>query len=603
MVCPTMKDSIARSMYPWFVAAFKSVPSTDVFAFISRFLQTVTLPLFRSTTDESHMFNWPHVLECWHAVLNLSADRGATIRFITETLLGFYGTSEDLDLCIRALFSEMCFSLQDAAPCYSLLRQEFASTASLPPSDSLASFMSWSVPMPLPLSQRTEACAIVIADTMEMNPSLLSDNWSELLSFAFVAERCVSGSPAWLPLVRQMRKVMDAEDKTLNEMCSAISAEVLSEVHVSFLKILASSFEDICHISQLHALKYAAQTMPLDSESWAKEWTYVTVLLLKVNTSLFGEWLRQLQAHLASNSLASTDLIHSVPALLTVLAHVISQEAKELPGSIRQTLVDMKPLLVDVAAQVSRSLPPQHQDFVNRIISRNTIQSHAIFSFFARCLWIPSSFAHSLNCISVLLRQLPDCDTRRSLLCSSWIAIGAAVLCREPGVLVQLREMTQLSLLPQRLGAGASSSSSSSGSWFVVQSLQEFLIQEESDSRARLAKSVTAALPAAAATVASPVQATATRRASSIALAGLSASPSNVNQSIKRRLSVAQMSKTTSSSSSGTNEEDTFEMRRIWRFCDSMIAAFSEEAVVDSFLCDPPPPPHPAVAFNVFSRV
>jgi hypothetical protein len=143
--------------------------------------------------------------------------------------------------------------------------------------------------------------------------------------------------------------------------------------------------------------------------------------------------------------------------------------------------------------------------------------------------------------------------------------------------------MTQLSLLPQRLGAGASSSSS--GSWFVVQSLQEFLIQEESDSRARLAKSVTAALPAAAAaTVASPVQATATRRASSIALAGLSASPSNVNQSIKRRLSVAQMSKTTSSSSSGTNEEDTFEMRRIWRFCDSMIAAFSEEAVVDSFL-------------------
>jgi hypothetical protein len=31
---------------------------------------------------------------------------------------------------------------------------------------------------------------------MEMNPSLLSDNWSELISFAFVAERCLSGSPA-----------------------------------------------------------------------------------------------------------------------------------------------------------------------------------------------------------------------------------------------------------------------------------------------------------------------------------------------------------------------------------------------------------------------
>jgi hypothetical protein len=121
------------------------------------------------------------------------------MRFVNRLgkgLLEFYGTSEDLDLCICALFSEMCFCLQDAAPCYSLLRKEFASTASLPPSDSLASFMSWSLPMHQQLSQRTEACAIVIADTMEMNPSLLSDNWSELISFAFVAERCVSGSPA-----------------------------------------------------------------------------------------------------------------------------------------------------------------------------------------------------------------------------------------------------------------------------------------------------------------------------------------------------------------------------------------------------------------------
>ncbi len=582
LVCPAMKESIARSMQPWFVAAFASVPATGMFAFMSRLLLNVSLPLFRGATDESHMFNWPHVLECWRAVLDMSADREATIRFITETLLGFYGSSEDLDLCIRALFSEFCFSLEDAAPCYSLLRQEFTSNVSLPSSDSLASFMSWTVPAPVPVSQRTEACAIVIADTMEMNPSLLSDNWSDLLSFAFVAERCISGSTSWLPLVRQLRKVMDAENKTLHEMCTAISHKVLHEVHVSFLRILASSFEDIFHLSQLHALKYAAQTMPLDSESWAREWTYVAVLLMKVNTDLIGEWLRQLQAHIASNALAPSSLIHVVPALLTIVAHEISHEAKDIPGSIRRTLVDIKPLVIDVTAQVSRRLSQQHHDALNRIIFNNSIQSRAIFSFFARCLWIAPSFSSSLTCIAELLQQLPDCDTRQSLLCGSWIAIGAAVLCREPGVLAQLREMVRPTQLPQRHGTAPDSSS-----WVVVQALQDFITQDESESQT--AASISAAAPAASAVaiaVASPMQGSGNRRASSIALAGLTASPSSVNQSIKRRLSVAQMSSLSSSGAGGSGAKvgDTFEMRRIWRFCDSMIAAFGEDAVVDSFL-------------------
>ncbi len=122
--------------------------------------------------------NWPRVLECWHAVLDSSKDRAAAVRQISEVLLSSYGSSEELDLCIRALFSELCFSLADATPCYALLRRE------LPPREALSDFISWPLNMPLPLSQRTDACALVIADTMEMNPSLLSDNWCELLSFA-----------------------------------------------------------------------------------------------------------------------------------------------------------------------------------------------------------------------------------------------------------------------------------------------------------------------------------------------------------------------------------------------------------------------------------
>jgi hypothetical protein len=572
VVCVVMKDSIARLMQPWFAAAFEMTHPSQISELLSRLLRNVSLPLFKSTAEESQTYNWPRVLECWHAVLDSSKDRSAAIRLVSEILLNSYGSSEDLDLCIRALFSELCFSLQDASSCYALLRREFASTATLPPSNELSDFISWSAPMPLPLSQRTDACALVIADTMEMNPSLLSDNWSELLSFAFVAERCFHGSPAWLPLVRQLRKVMDAENKTLAEMCLAISPEVLGEIHVSFLKILAASLEDIGHVSQLHALKFAAQTMPLESEAWASEWTYVVLLLIKVNVNLIGEWLRLLQSQLASNSILPAHVIRTVPALLTIFAHDISKEAKEASGTSKPTMVDMRPLLVDVAAQVSRRLPPQHHASLQRIMSRNTIQGNANFSFLARCLWIAPSFLSALSCISVFLQHLPQSDVRQTLLCSAWVPIGTAVLCREPGVLVQLREAARVS------------------PWFFMPGLQEWLAQEESDARAKDAKpAVVASSPSApsfATTIASPIDGSGTRRASSIALAGLTASPSNVNQSIKRRLSVAQMSSLSSSGGGGggAKEEDTLEMQRFWRFCDAMLLSFGEDAVLDSFL-------------------
>lgn len=581
-VCYPMKESIARIMQPWFSAALQSVPPSNMSAFLSRLLQDVSFPLFRSTAEESSIINWPLAIECWHVVLDKSRDRESMVRTISETLLTFYGTSEELDLCIRALFSELCFSLRDAAPCYALLRREFSTTASLPPSEQLASFFSWPLPMPLTLSQRTEACAIVIADTMEMNPSLLSDNWSEVLAFAFVAERCVPGSPAWLPLVRQLRKLMDAENKTLAEMCLSISSDILGDVHSSFLKILASKFEDIGHLSQLHALKYAAQTMPLKSEAWAIQWTYVAVLLFKVNCNLIGEWLRQLQAHIASNALLPTHMILIVPALLTILAHDISQEVKETPGSSKHTLVGIKPLIVEVSAQVSRLLPPKDHSSLNYAISRNTMQGNAVFSFFTGCLWIPPSFPQALSCISVLTLQLPPSEVRTSLLCNMWIAVGTAILCREPGVLVQLREL-----------ARSSRAAATSSSWIVLQPLQEWLIQEEAELKEKETKAATASPAAAAAsastfavTIATPIEGSGTRRASSIALAGLTASPSNVNQSIKRRLSVAQMSSLSSSSGvgSGSKQEDTLEMQRFWRSCDALLMAFGEEALLDSFL-------------------
>ena len=570
-VCAPMRDSIARVMLPWFVHAFKSIKkSGEMSAFLSRLLKEVSLPLFRSNADESQMWNWPRVLECWHAVLDNSSDRMASVRQVTEMLLQAYGTSDELDLCIRAIFSEVCFSVQEAGPCYGVLRQGFASSASLPPQDGLSAFLSWSLPPPLPLSQRTDACAIVLADTMEMNPSLLSENWCELLSFAFVAERCIPGSTAWLPLVRQLRKVLDAENLTLADMCAVISPTTLGVVHFEFLKILASGLEDVTHLSQLHALKYAGQTMPLEPEAWAVQWTYVTALLVRVNQGLIGEWLRQLQAHLNSSaSSPAPHVIHLVPALLTIIAHDISHEAKDVPGSTRLTQVDIRPLIIDVAAQVSKRLPPQQAATLHKTIARNAIQANAALSFFARCLWIAPSFSSSLSSIAALLQQLPPSDARQSLLCSAWIPIGVAILCREPGLLVQLRDMTRAS------------------SWVVVKPMQHLILAEEADVKASLVKSAAAAAspaaPTVAVTIASPIDGASTRRASSIALAGLTASPTNVNSAIKRRLSVAQMSSVSSSSSSGL-EEESVEMQRIWRLCDAMVMSFGEEAVLDSFL-------------------
>jgi hypothetical protein len=160
-----------------------------------------------------------------------------------------------------------------------------------------------------------------------------------------------------------------------------------------------------------------------------------------------------------------------------------------------------------------------------------------------------------------------------------WIAIGTAILTREPGVLVQLREL-----------ARSSRAAATSSSWIVLQSLQEWLIQEEAELKEKETKATTAS-PAAAAstfavTIATPIEGSGTRRASSIALAGLTASPSNVNQSIKRRLSVAQMSSLSSSSGvgSGSKQEETQEMQRFWRSCDALLMAFGEEALLDSFL-------------------
>jgi hypothetical protein len=233
----------------------------------------------------------------------------------------------------------------------------------------------------------------------------------------------------------------------------------------------------------------------------------------------------------------------------------------------------MKPLIVDVAAQISRRLPPQHHASLRRIVASNQIQGNANLSFFARCLWIAPSFLPALSCISVLLQHLPQSDVRQSLLCSAWLPIGTAVLCREPGVLVQLREMVRTS------------------SWVVVRDMQDWLLQEEASERSKDAKSATTSSTSSPTVsnitvIASPIEGTGTRRASSIALAGLTASPSNVNQSIKRRLSVAQMSSMSSSGGggAGTKEEDTLEMQRFWRFCDAMLASFGEEAVLDSFL-------------------
>jgi hypothetical protein len=568
--CASMKDSIARIMHPWFTAAIKLVKVEDFPMLLSRLLQEVSLPLFRGTAEESHVFNWPRVLECWRSLLDSDrfGNRNASIRLVTDTLLRFYGDSEELNLCIRAIFSEICFCVQDAEPCYALLRQEFATSASLPQTKSLSSFISWSPPSPLPISQRSDACAFIIADTMEMNPSLLSDNWSELLSFSFVAERCLSGSPAWLPLVRQLRKVMEAENKTLTEMCVSIGPNILNEVHFAFLKILASSFEDVVYLSQLHALKYASQTMPLDSEAWAHQWTYVAVLLLRVNTGLIGEWLRLLQSHLASSSLLPAHMGFILPSLLTIVAHDISQEAKEVPGSSRFSTVDTRSLIVDVVADVARQLPQEGLSLLNRIVSSNVIQGNAALYFFSRCLWIPCSFSSALQSISVILQQLPQSDIRQSLLCCSWTSIGVASLCNEPGVLVQLREMSRKS------------------SWVISKAFHQWLASEESDIKAKpAAAAASPGAPAFAATVASPIEGTGLRRASSIALAGLTASPGNVNQSMKRRLSVAQMSSLTASSGTGgAKDEESLEIQRLWRLCDALLLAFGEDAVLDALL-------------------
>jgi hypothetical protein len=232
----------------------------------------------------------------------------------------------------------------------------------------------------------------------------------------------------------------------------------------------------------------------------------------------------------------------------------------------------MTALIVDVCAQVARRVPAQHIPALLRIVSRNSMQGNASFVFLGRGLWMPPSFLAALSCISVLLQHLPPSDTRQSLLCSAWVAIGTAVLCKEPGVLVQLREMTRVS------------------SWVVAKDLQEWITQEEASARVKDVKPAAVAssptVSAFAATVASPIDGTGTRRASSIALAGLTASPSNVNQSIKRRLSVAQMSSLSSSGGggAGSKDEDTLEMQRFWRFCDAMLCSFGEEAVLDAFL-------------------
>ena len=149
-------------------------------------------------------------------------------------------------------------------------------------------------------------------------------------------------------------------------------------------------------------------------------------------------------------------------------------------------------------------------------------------------------------------------------------------LPREPGLLVQLRDMTRAS------------------SWVMVKAFQHLLLAEESDLKASQAKPLAAAAaspapPSSTATITSPspspLDPTSSRRASSIALAGLTTSPSNVNQAIKRRLSVAQMSSLSSSGGGGgAREEDNAEMQRLWRLTDALLMAFGEEAVLDSFL-------------------